>query len=66
MTATTQAPAAAPPRLMALRKFAREFATRPTALAGLAILVAIAWIVRPTERTTRALWLSAPQRNIRR
>jgi peptide/nickel transport system permease protein len=42
MTAATQAPAAAaPPRLMALRRFAREFATRPTALAGLAILVAI-------------------------
>jgi peptide/nickel transport system permease protein len=41
MTVATQAPAAAPPRLMALRKFAREFATRPTALAGLAILVAI-------------------------
>ena len=41
MTVATQAPAAAPPRLMALRKFARQFATRPTALAGLAILVAI-------------------------
>ncbi len=41
MTVATQAPAAAPPRLMALRKFAREFATRPAALAGLAILVAI-------------------------
>jgi peptide/nickel transport system permease protein len=41
VTVATQAPAAAPPRLMALRKFAREFATRPTALAGLAILVAI-------------------------
>jgi peptide/nickel transport system permease protein len=43
MTAVTQAPvpAATPPRLMALRRFAREFATRPTAIAGLAILVAV-------------------------
>ena len=31
----------APPRLMALRRFAREFAARPAALAGLAILVAV-------------------------
>jgi peptide/nickel transport system permease protein len=43
MTAVTQAsvPAATPPRLMALRRFAREFAARPTAIAGLAILVAV-------------------------
>jgi peptide/nickel transport system permease protein len=44
MTAVDQAvPAAAtPPRLLALRRFAREFAHRPSAMAGLAILVAIA------------------------
>jgi peptide/nickel transport system permease protein len=43
MTAATQAPplASAPPRLMALRKFARSFAHHPTAMAGLAILVAV-------------------------
>jgi peptide/nickel transport system permease protein len=45
MTAIDQAPApapaATPPRLMALRRFAREFASRPTAMAGLAILVAV-------------------------
>jgi peptide/nickel transport system permease protein len=43
MTAVTQVsvPAATPPRLMALRRFAREFAARPTAIAGLAILVAV-------------------------
>ena len=32
----------APPRLEGLRRFAREFATRPTAMAGLLILVAVA------------------------
>lgn len=42
MTAISQAPpAGAPPRLMALRRFSREFAARPSALAGLAILVAL-------------------------
>jgi peptide/nickel transport system permease protein len=44
MTAVTPAPApaeATPPRLMALRRFAREFAARPAAVAGLAILVAV-------------------------
>ncbi|HXB50397.1 MAG TPA: ABC transporter permease [Streptosporangiaceae bacterium] len=44
MTATTtQAPgaAAAPPRLLALRRFAREFAARPAAMAGLGILLAL-------------------------
>jgi peptide/nickel transport system permease protein len=43
MTAVDQAvPAAAtPPRLLALRRFAREFARRPTAMAGLVILLAI-------------------------
>jgi peptide/nickel transport system permease protein len=42
MTTISQAPlAATPPRLMALRRFSREFAARPTALAGLAILVAL-------------------------
>jgi peptide/nickel transport system permease protein len=41
MTAITQAPAATPPRLMALRGFAREFAASRTAMAGLAILVAV-------------------------
>jgi peptide/nickel transport system permease protein len=45
MTATSQVPAAAaatPPRLAALRKFAREFAGRPAAMAGLGILVVVA------------------------
>jgi peptide/nickel transport system permease protein len=43
MTAIDQAApvAATPPRLQALRKFAREFAHRPSAMVGLAILVAI-------------------------
>ena len=45
MTAIDQVPApaaaATPPRLAALRKFAREFASRPSAMAGLAILVVI-------------------------
>ena len=44
MTATTtQAPgaAAAPPRLLALRRFAREFAARPAAMVGLGILLAL-------------------------
>ncbi len=43
MTAIDQAPAAvvAPPRLLALRRFARDFGRRPSALAGLGILVAI-------------------------
>jgi peptide/nickel transport system permease protein len=43
MTAATEAPAvtAAPPRLAALRRFARAFAGDPTAMAGLAILVAV-------------------------
>ena len=42
MTAITQAPAlSSPPRLAALRRFSREFAARPAALAGLAILVAL-------------------------
>jgi peptide/nickel transport system permease protein len=43
MTAIDQAVpvAARPPRLQALRQFAREFARRPAAMAGLAILVAI-------------------------
>ena len=42
MTATAQVqPAAAPPRLLAQRRFAREFAARPAALAGLAILIAV-------------------------
>jgi peptide/nickel transport system permease protein len=42
MTAVDQAvPAAAtPPRLQALRRFTREFARRPSAMAGLAILLA--------------------------
>jgi len=41
--ATSQAPAAAgaPPRLAALRQFARDFAARRAAMAGLAILVAL-------------------------
>jgi peptide/nickel transport system permease protein len=43
MTAIDQAGlvVARPPRLQALRHFAREFARRPAAMAGLAILVAI-------------------------
>jgi peptide/nickel transport system permease protein len=45
MTAVEQAPvpaaAATPPRLQAFRRFAREFASTPTAMIGLAILVAI-------------------------
>lgn len=43
MTAASQvsAAAAAPPRLMALRRFARAFASQPTAVAGLAILVIV-------------------------
>ena len=43
MTAASHAPAvtAAPPRLMALRRFAREFARRPSAMIGLGILVAV-------------------------
>jgi peptide/nickel transport system permease protein len=43
MTAIDQAvPAAAtPPRLLALRRFVREFARRPSAMAGLAILLAV-------------------------
>jgi peptide/nickel transport system permease protein len=43
MTAVDQAAGtvAAPPRLLALRRFAREFARRPSALAGLAILVVV-------------------------
>ncbi|HKD89059.1 MAG TPA: ABC transporter permease [Streptosporangiaceae bacterium] len=44
MTATTsQAPAASatPPRLLALRRFAREFAASRAAMAGLGILVAL-------------------------
>jgi peptide/nickel transport system permease protein len=45
MTAVDQAQipsaGATPPRLLAFRKFAREFAATPTAMAGLAILVAI-------------------------
>jgi peptide/nickel transport system permease protein len=43
MTAASHAQAAAPapPRLLALRRFARAFAARPTAVAGLAILVAV-------------------------
>lgn len=44
MTAAGEAPAltSAPPRLMALRRFARAFASRPAGMAGLAILVAVA------------------------
>ncbi len=43
MTTLTQTAApATPPRLQALRRFARAFAARPAAVAGLAILVAIA------------------------
>jgi peptide/nickel transport system permease protein len=44
MTATSQAPAAsaaAPPRFVGLRRFCRAFAANRTAMAGLAILVAI-------------------------
>jgi peptide/nickel transport system permease protein len=44
MTATTELPAgagAAPPRLGALRRFAREYAARPAAMAGLGILLAL-------------------------
>jgi peptide/nickel transport system permease protein len=43
MTAASHAPAAtaAPPRLLALRRFAREFARRPSAMIGLGILVAV-------------------------
>jgi len=42
MTATSHAPVAtAPPRLAAQRRFAREFASRPAALAGLGILVVV-------------------------
>jgi peptide/nickel transport system permease protein len=43
MTAISQtpAPAAAPPRLLALRRFGRAFAARPAAMAGLGILVAV-------------------------
>jgi peptide/nickel transport system permease protein len=42
MTAISQAPlAGAPPRLAALRRFGREFAARPAAVTGLAILVAL-------------------------
>lgn len=43
MTAIDQASAAltAPPRLLALRRFARDFARRPSAMAGLAILVIV-------------------------
>jgi len=44
MTATTskaQAAAATPPRLLALRRFAREFAASRAAMAGLGILVAL-------------------------
>jgi len=40
-TAPVSAAAATPPRFQALRKFAREFARTPTAMAGLAILIAI-------------------------
>ena len=42
MTAISHTPmASSPPRLAALRRFSREFAARPSALAGLAILVAL-------------------------
>ena len=42
MTAISQAPVvSSPPRLAALRRFSREFAARPAALTGLAILVAL-------------------------
>jgi peptide/nickel transport system permease protein len=43
MSATSQMPAAvAPPRLAAQRRFAREFAARPAAMAGLGILLVVA------------------------
>jgi peptide/nickel transport system permease protein len=44
MTAAGQASALtwAPPRLLALRRFARAFASQPAAMAGLAILVTVA------------------------
>jgi peptide/nickel transport system permease protein len=43
MTAASPAPAltSAPPRLMALRRFARAFASQPAGMAGLAILVTV-------------------------
>jgi peptide/nickel transport system permease protein len=43
MTAASQAPAltSSPPRLMALRRFARAFASQPSGMAGLAILVIV-------------------------
>jgi peptide/nickel transport system permease protein len=43
MTAASHAPAAAaaPPRLVALRRFARAFAARPSAMIGLGVLVAV-------------------------
>jgi len=43
MTTTSHVPAAAaaPPRLLALRRFARQFARMPTAMAGLGILVSV-------------------------
>lgn len=42
MTAISQAPpATSPPRMQALRRFSREFAARPAAMAGLAVLVAL-------------------------
>jgi peptide/nickel transport system permease protein len=43
VTAVDQAAStlAAPPRLLALRRFAREYARRPSAMAGLAILVVV-------------------------
>ncbi len=42
MTAISQASlAGSPPRLAALRRFSREFAARPAAMTGLAILVAL-------------------------
>ena len=43
MTAASHAPAvvSAPPRLVALRRFARAFAARPSAMIGLGILVAV-------------------------
>ena len=42
MTAASPTLAAAPPRLQALRRFAREFAASRSGLAGLVILVAVA------------------------
>jgi peptide/nickel transport system permease protein len=41
-TLSQAATAAAPPRLQALRRFSRAFVARPTAVAGLAILIAVA------------------------